>query len=515
MSARARYTLYVVLFLGLGAFYGAWVWSPTLGDFGDHAVDLLTARYFHGGAGSALAGRFAASSPHPPLYALTLAAFGGASSFLGAHLVTAATLLLSLAVFLFWLRTLEVPAVPALLTTLAFGLTPGLEMQALEISSAPLYLLLSLLALAAATNADRTGDARWRWLCSGAVALTLLTRTTGLALWAALILWLLLRRPRRDLFLGVAALLPFLVWQGWHTYGNPLWRWPGDPLLLLSGRALDMRPWAAAWATDLTGPLLKPPFLIVAGVVAALGMVGSVRRLPALDAIYALFYLGMLLVTASPTEASQRLLVILPVLIVAAVQSLTGLERTGAVVRITVVLAVLILALPQTLFHLWRLRTQEFAALSAYKHFSVWYTPDPSLAVLGLERAAALTRLLQSLPTLVPADECILSVEPALTTLYSGRASYKPPVASMSAAAFWAQLRAQHCRYDLLMDERHPPFPGFYPLARLAPVLKHRVAIVAIAPLLPMRGAPVSAILLRLPSWPPTGQTLAPTPGRS
>jgi len=70
LSGRSRYILYTVLFLGLITFYGTWVWSSDLGGLGNNAVYLLLAQHFQGGLEAALGARFAASSPHPPLYAL-------------------------------------------------------------------------------------------------------------------------------------------------------------------------------------------------------------------------------------------------------------------------------------------------------------------------------------------------------------------------------------------------------------------------------------------------------------
>lgn len=516
---RPRYILYTGVFLGLTAFYGLWVWSSALGGFGDTAVYLLTAQYFHGGPGASLAGQFAASSPYPPLFALTLAAFGGANNLLAAHVITAVTLVLSCAVFLFWLRTLGLSPVMATLYMLVFALSPGLEMQALEILSEPLYLLFSLTALAAASRTEKTQDYHWVWLCSVATALALLTRTAGVALWAAFMLWLILRRPRREWLLGVASLFPFLVWQGWHLAGTYAYLAPlQGGHLAPGGHGLlaALRTWLLAWSTDVTGSIFKPPFLLTAAVVAILGLAGSVRRLPAMDALYVLMYMTMILLWPFPAEASRLLIVILPVLLATAAQCLMPIQPAGAAIRAGLALALLILVLPQTAFNLLRLGIPETAALSPYKHFNVWYTPDPKNAVFGMQWAAAVTGLLKSLPALVPPGECILSIKPALTALYSHRASYSPPAGSVPDRAFWAELRAQHCRYDLVLDAGSPAFPGrFYPLSRLLPVLRKRLTVVRAAPLSGIPGAPLAAVLIRLPPWPPTGPVPPPTPAKS
>lgn len=519
-NARSRYILYAALLLGLAVFYAAWVWSPALGGFGgDDAVYLLSAQYFHGGANATLGQGFAASGPYPPLYPLTLALFGGASSLLAAHLMTGAFVVLSAAVFLFWLRTSEVPPLPAVLYTLAVALAPGLEMQSLDILSEPLYLLLSLTALAAASKAQHSDQDGWVVASAAATALALLTRSAGLALLLAFMIWLLRCRPRRQWWLGLAAAAPFLWWAAWHRGGGYLTQihlhhhWLeafGQDL----GRTL--RVWALAWPADVTGPLFKPPFVIVSAGVAALGLIGLIRRLPAFDALYGLLYLGLILIWPFPAEAPRLLLMVLPVLLFGVAHSFNGTGAAGPLVRLTAILALLLVTLPQTAFNLVRLNAPVPPQLAPYKHFSGWYDPNPVRAQQSLLWTAALTQVLESLPESIPRDDCILSIKPSLTALYSHRLSYAPPAGSEPDSTFWSLLRSRGCHYDLVIAASSPTFPGtFYPLKRLLPVFKDRLVVVQTAQWASAPKAPVAAILLRLPSWAPPAPVLTPAPAKS
>lgn len=502
--------LYSLLFGFLSIFYLAWVWSPALGGFGgDNAIYLLTAQMIRSGGADLIARHYAAGSPYPPLYPLLLAIAGGGHSILAAHVVTGAALVAACAMFLLWLRAGGVAPAQASVFTLAFALAPGIERQALQILSEPLYLLLSLTALWAATHAERDHGMRWTAASAAAVASALMTRSAGFALWIAFTVWILIKRPRRELLLAVAAVLPFTLWSlaRAHHAGylhDFLTIYRAHPLATLHYRViLESRALRQGWYQDISGWLLRAPFRAVAIALALLGVIGLAYRPFAFESLYLVAYLVMILIWPYPSEAARFLVVVIPVVMALTARAFDRSRTLARFAGITLACAMLAMTIPQCVFNIRRLAAPVSPALASFKHESGWYQPNFHKADASLRATAALIAILQSLPRLVPRGQCILSIEPSITALYAHRLSYAPPAASTGPRAFWRGLVSEHCRYALLVAFGSPSFPGsFYPLRRLHNQFKRRIPLVKAEMLYGGAHAPLVSLLVKLPRFP-------------
>jgi hypothetical protein len=513
--------IYPLLFGFLAVFYALWVWGPALGGFGgDNAIYLLSAQSISAGGADTIARHYANTSPYPPLYPLLLSVVAGGHRVLAAHLVTVAALIGACAIFLLWLRAAGLGPGAASLYTLVLALAPGIEQQALQILSEPLYLLASLAALWTATRAEQDNDARWTAWAGLAIAAAIMTRSAGIALWIAFVAWILLRRTRRELWVAAAAMVPFALWtflQRHHAgYLHDLLAvYHTHPLRTLRHQlGTEARRLVRGWAQDISGPLMQPPFPFVAGVLALLGLIGGLRRPMALESLYLLVYLTIILVWPFPSEAARFLVVIAPVVIRLAASALQGPKRLGQTGSIVLACALLVMVVPQWVFNVRRLAAPVPAGMGAFKHVSGWYHPDIHHAELSLYSAAALTRSLQSLPRLVPAGQCILNIKPSITAFYSHRLSYAPPPGSARQTAFWTILAGEHCRYALLVADESPSFPKpMYPLGRFRRVFGDRLTILQQTPLFSGPGAPLVSMLVKLPRWRLSASDARPRPG--
>ncbi|MHB1528660.1 MAG: hypothetical protein ACYDDA_02065 [Acidiferrobacteraceae bacterium] len=513
--------IYSLLFGFLSVFYTAWVWSPALGGFGgDNAVYLLTAQWIRSGGADVIAGHYAAGSPYPPLYPLLLSIAGGGHSILAAHLVTAAALVAACGMFLLWLRASGVGPGEASLFTIAFALAPGIERQTLQILSEPLYLLLSLTALWAATRAERDDDARWTAGSALAVAAALMTRSAGIALWIAFVGWILFRRSRRELLLAAGALVPFALWALLHAHGSGYMHdlfavYRAHPLDTLrqqvTTESLALR---QGWYQDVSGWLLLPAFRAVAIALAVLGAIGIARRPLAFESLYLLIYLAMILVWPFPSEAARFLIVILPILMKLAARGLGNPRGPVRFAGITLACAMLAMVVPQWVFDVRRLAAPVPPGMTSFKHMIGWYQPDFREADVSLYAAAALTDMLRSLPELVPTGQCILNIKPSITALYAHRLSYAPPLGSTGPRTFYRTLTVEHCRYALLLAYGSPSFPGaLYPLQRFHDEFGAHVQLLKGATLYTGRHAPLVSLLVKLPRFPHGAPVILSLPG--
>jgi hypothetical protein len=182
LLAPARWPI-AWLIAGLAALYLPWTWSDQLASLGgDSAVYVLSAEHYAPYLPpDTLAADIARHALFPPLYALLLAATGGAADLHVAHAVTTLCLLAAVAAFFATLVAMGVPRAIGLVTVALFALLPGTLEQALQLKSEIPYLALTLAGLAALARASARANARDYWVATALLAAALLTRSAGVA----------------------------------------------------------------------------------------------------------------------------------------------------------------------------------------------------------------------------------------------------------------------------------------------------------------------------------------------
>jgi hypothetical protein len=473
----------VLGFLLLSFTYLAWSYTSELGSFGgDNAIYLLSADYLSPfGSPSPLAASYFASSQYPPLFPLVLGILGANADLLVAHLAVTSFLLAALLVLYKWQRSLSISPWWAFALTLLFACLPGTYFQTLEILSENLYLLFSLLGLWMYRQAEMTRREDWLLGAAVVVAAATLTRTAGVTLLAALLIHLVfLKRSGRNAMAAVIALAPVAVWHLWRGGGGYVsslaTTYGANPIAAFLDR-LSLQA-TALWYGWIDNFASAPPLAIVIAITAfgAICLTGLAGRLYArsLDGLYVSFYLLLMLIWPFPGESQRFVFPILPILMVQGfwlLGKLPGFDvmrKRIALAPVVTLTALALVTLPQSLLHLHRFTTPLPTELLPFKHTAGWYHPDANIAAYQIHHSARVAAALKTAGTLVPPDDCILSIKPSIVSYYTKRFSKSPPAGATPITDFNREMEQRSCSYLFLVAFSSPTFnEPFYPLGRL------------------------------------------------
>lgn len=495
-------------FVLLCCVYYFWGWSRVLGDFGgDNAFYLLIAQYFSPWeTPSGVAAYFFSHNLYPPLYPLVIALFGGGENLLAAHVITITLLLLAFIALYQWLNILGVEKAGAALITLLFALLPGTYIHALSILSENLFLLLTLICLASLSRFEADGRAGWLGLVVVSLAAATLTRSAGIALLAAFMLYLLVHRPIRGWpILALASMTPLILWNVFNPSESPgylgslISKYETDPFFTFFNHLkIESVLIASGWVSNFTASPIGIPVMAFAGLFVLMGMVQRVRE-GKLDGYYAAIYLLLILVWPYPAEVPRFVLVIIPVLLVQAwllVDRFPRLKLSGRTLKVQylLVFAIFLVVLPNLLLTVKRFNQDLPEDLLEYKRTRAWYVIDPGEARVNIAFEKNLTEHLESVHRLVPSGECFYSIKPSIISYYTGHVSVPPPRPQLDKASFEVSLGKPACRFFYMIGLPSPSYPiVYYPLERL----RDSLDIVSVAsPPIPGAG-PVGILAVR------------------
>lgn len=473
-SAAAVLASLLVLLVTLGYGYlGASTVLPDLG--GDNAAYWLTAQAWSPWqTASPIAADFARSSTYPPLYPLLLAWAGGAGSLQAAHAMTALLLLAGFAALWQFAHRAGLDGLAAAGVTFTYACLSTVRLEGLDLHSEPLYVVLSLLALACAVRLRARPEP---WLAAGLgvlVAGALLTRSCGVMLLAA-VAFTGLRERRREWGVALvpgllAVVVNALLQHSQHRYFSEFMaRYAStDPVQAL---AESWRTVSVAWAVAIGGQGLSYASAWVLGAFGLVAVAAAGRRAwqGHVDGTYALAYLGLLALWPYPAETVRLFMPYLGLALVqvcVAARELVG--SRNAVQWLQLWWLPLCFALGDTLSFASRLAVPISPDLAPYRRSTYWQAPDVSRAMLGVGLLRAVDQALSALPGQVPAGQCVLSTKPSVVAALGARISKAPPPAELDTPAFESAMAATGCRYALLLAIQSPTYHSpFYPAERL------------------------------------------------
>jgi len=504
----------LIAFLVVGVLYIAWSWSNQLGDFGgDNATYLLTAQYFSPWAPhSPVAEHFARVSQYPPVYPLILGMFGaGPEAVLSAHLVTTAFLIGSLIVLWLWLRALGQSRTVAVVLPVMFALLPGTYKQALSILSENVYLFFGLASLACASLYERSGNPRWLWVAAATVSAAALTRGAGLALFGALLVYLAIRRPSKWFWMAGASFLPLALWQILRPANSGyiaslMEKYGSDPLKYLTRHLVVESTslwsgWLANFSTGEVGTIV----LTALGVLAIGGSIWRARQ-GALDGLYVLFYLAIVLLWPFPAEARRFVYVVVPLLLVQGLLLVEWLSMRvplsrPSVLKLLVVMPIFILLLPDLALTAGRFVAPLPDAVEDFRRSTSWFDGTRTEAMRDLIYERTLVEAQREAGRMVPEGDCVYSIKPSLFGLYGQRVSYIPPREEWPDKTMDQYLAEKGCQHVLMLSFVSPSFrSSYYPLQRL----RHHMTIIY-AWQVPGTSSMPAAMLARMPGRPRGG----------
>lgn len=469
----------------------AWAWSHQLGTLhSDDMVYLLMAEHFSPWSeGSAAAAHATRHSPFPPLFPILLGLFNAGTDVLRAHLITAGILVVALAVFNRWLVIDGLTRWWALALTAVVAVLPGTYMHALWIFSEPVYLLLSLAALAAVAVWQRRGEPRALWAAAPLVAASVLTRSAGISLLVAFVGFLLLHRPSQWKPLIIVATIPSLLW-GVARIVTP--DTDGISYLALLGEHYATNPFTSVFGqihTNVNAMIValsenlglsrntRHAGMILAAIVFGGALFRASRR--NLDGFYVIAYILVILMWPAPSEMQRFVFVILPILVYQGFDLITALsQRLPRVarfepLRIVFAGALLLPAMPFLAVMTTRATQSAPAELAPYRTTAFWYGwyvwHDMSERPRDMLLAKIYADELTAIGPRIPANDCIYSVKTSFVHFYAKRISKVPPAASLDSKSFVEAVRAGGCHYFFFTFLTSPAVSRerFYPQQRL------------------------------------------------
>jgi hypothetical protein len=313
----------------------AFCWHSVIVSLADDSVSYLTLAAWLAPWGNDLAKPWAAYVSHfPPLFPLLLVATGGSQNFLVAHLTVAACAIASVPiVHAYASRALESERA-GLLATLLFVAAPGYWISMHGILSEPLFVMLTVAALAWHDRmAGDARDTRAYWILGSLVAAACLTRVAGVALVAAYAVHVAVRALSRRERPRVSELLPILVpavlYGLWivarphaesNSYGAFLDaivdRWRHDPDFWSATWETFFGGWVALFESNSGVNAATRGVFLVAWILAVAGALDGARR-NRFDAWYLLASLAMIWIWNFPERMMMRLTFpVLPLMIV-------------------------------------------------------------------------------------------------------------------------------------------------------------------------------------------------------
>ena len=423
--------------------------------------------------------------PFPPLYPLLLSVAGGGSAVPALdYIVDALLQAMAVVASWCWARRIGCDGPTAAIAALSLAITPIALFTAMGVFSEPLYLALSMTALALVAGREISARA-WR---GAALLLGLAAVTRGVGLFAVAVLllaWVWRTRGRDARLVPLLALAPSLVWllikasHGWQGgYTDTLFAAGVLPVAaaLLAQLPTNLHALAYHFVRCFDSLNSRHSALILATLLIPAGL-GFGRRLRAgqVDACYAALYLLVLLVWPYPNHFARFLLVLMPlfcayaglgVALMLAGGGQGGLRPFAAAATASVLLMV---ALPSLLQVLQSIAAAASAQERVHTRISSWYGHDSLAAARG--STAFSLRVLEVMATVgkqLPRAACVSSTMAEVFMLHGRRVSRPPPGQHADLASLRSALAA--CPYVLLLGTTTFPsvdFPPYYPLARV------------------------------------------------
>ena len=457
----------LLLAAGVALVAGRFTWQLDLGSLYDDSVDYLFMAQVYSPWQAPVA---AVASTHfadryPPLFSLLLALVDGGHDLHRAHALVAASFAACVFLVGVFARRVIGSKLAAFAIALAFTSLPGPWLSLKGILSEFPYTALVIAALLQHLVFKLRTTLLHAVMLGLLLSAAMLTRAVGVTLFAAVAVVEILAwwrsRDRTRLVHAVASLViaatTTVAWYVLHpVQGQDPYRsaWTAEQIVANLSAFLD------AWLTALLVFWYEPLRLsfITACFIGICGLVGTLLRAARAepDAVYVLFFLGMLAVWPYPGQMYRLTLPALPFLLINAfwlwqqIFSRWSSDRRQAD-RLCVYATTLPLALcvPATSLHVWaRARTPcEGTAKYCDSDIAEFYrVPSLALAKVEAEKQIGVMLDFERIRNTTPENARVAWYVPAYVTLLAERAAVvlDPAIGSANASAYLREARPDY-----------------------------------------------------------------------
>jgi hypothetical protein len=485
----------------------AFVWQPGLGSLFDDSVSYLVMAQAMS-PWSTPSAAIASAYPlerFPPGFPVAVALVGGAYDWRIAHALVAACFAAS--VFLAGQYARDVTGLPVvgIAAALTLAVLPEAWLNLKGVLSEFPYLALSLATLIHYRRLQTdAGAGTGAWVALGALlAAVVLTRTIGVALVAAVavseaLLWRRRRVAGRARRAGIALAIPVLATALWYLLrpagaddsylasgaGVVRGTLEHGPAWLAHAIGVNVSALAFSWLHALMIFWERPwqPGVILGAALGLLALAGTGWRASRgePDGLYALFFLGILLLWPFPWHMYRLGLPIVPVLLAAGWWALHEIlaqridPPRARLVAAGVALAPLVLCVPAVLFYVaQRAATPEEDPGDGYRrtHITEFYRiPLGPLAASIASRQIGVFRDMDQIRATTPPGSRVMGYLPDYVALLAEREGVVlPPTADAARLALEVRRRSPDYIYLTAMRLREEIAVGDDPLALAGP----------------------------------------------
>ena len=356
---------------------------------------------------------------------------------------------------------------------------PGFYSQALYIHSEFLFLLFVSICLYAVLLLEREAKPSFVVLAALAASGAYLTRTIGLSIVAALVVYVLLNRPKKEWpIVLILAVGPVCAWIqfGQPPGGGYVAQWSTQLGMIGSPSITDILATQIAalmdgYTQNLAGQGSENAvvvFLFSVGCLAAWLFRLWQRKL---DALFLGAYFAILLVWPFPAERIRFLLPAVPILVVQMLLAPHDFKlahfKQHSCTTVRLALAVLtITILPSIVLAAQRQFETMPPEMESYRRSPEWHgAGNQETRLSAIFQHQRLQAGFEELSLHVPTKECVYSIKPSLVGLFAQRSSYQSPLPNTSLGKI-LDAKTAKCRYINMVAFSSPTYSEpFYPLA--------------------------------------------------
>jgi len=428
------------------------------------------------------------TSYFPPLYPIVLALFGVDSGNPAlATNITVAIQLIALFFSAFWIYKKTNNIYVSLASVIIFLILPGSLIFSQELWSEHLFMFLLYWCLII-INYKKINIKHWLSIAA-LIALATFTRSIGIALIIALILFLFVNRIRFAIIYSGISLIPFIFWNiiresyfdrssYLDTFLSTISNLSFYQIFELFIKKITVLYQSILWLfssiqTNLLHQFITNLFLLFFLTLILIELLDRSKKFK-FDAFFLIAYLAILFVWPydSVYFVSRFLYPLFPLLVFYFINRYTlyiTRYKCSLVTHILLFGVILISILPSSYQFLSRAYADVETELMPFRRDRQWLmTDDVEIAKILINNSYFTIKSLKEMQSIVPVNECIYSIQAPIIMLHAKRVSSILPHPEVSDEEFTKETSA--CNYVLAMPvyDAAGKYPEFYPVQRLS-----------------------------------------------